>query len=124
MAHKQCIDRLDKRCDCIKDDLEELQREKKHKHNFKPKNFFGITLYQCGCGIYDFKKSIRDPKRIGRIIRKFGKLWKANNDLRFGQLYDDVANYNDKDGYYLEDDLLEEYLDKLLEVEGKLGRIK
>jgi len=25
MAHKQCIDKLDKRCDCIIDDLKELE---------------------------------------------------------------------------------------------------
>jgi len=31
MAHKRYVEKLDKRCDCIKDDLEELQRKNKEK---------------------------------------------------------------------------------------------
>jgi hypothetical protein len=34
MAHKQCIDRLDKRCDCIIDDLQELESLKKKDSDF------------------------------------------------------------------------------------------
>jgi len=34
MAHKQCIDKLDKRCDCIMDDLQELESLKKKDSDF------------------------------------------------------------------------------------------
>ena len=37
MAHKRCIDKLDKRCDCIIDDLEELESLKKKDCEIKEK---------------------------------------------------------------------------------------
>ena len=43
MAHKQCIDKLDKKCDCIKDDLELLK--KLDKIILKVKDTFIINSY-------------------------------------------------------------------------------
>jgi hypothetical protein len=40
MAHKQCVDKVDKRCDCIKDDLEELETLK--KNSIKSPEFIGF----------------------------------------------------------------------------------
>jgi len=37
VAHKRCIDKLDKRCDCIVDDLEELESLKKKDCEIKEK---------------------------------------------------------------------------------------
>jgi len=57
------------------------------------------------------KCSMKDKKRIKRIIRKFEEIWLENSDLRFGQLYTNIINHLNVDAYYLDDNRLEAYLD-------------
>jgi uncharacterized protein YihD (DUF1040 family) len=47
---------------------------------------------------------MRDPKRIDKILKVVGKYWKANPDLRFGQLILNSAEEGSFDLYYLEDE--------------------
>lgn len=42
--------------------------KRKHIHNPKPKDFFGLTTYQCGCGAYftkeQYEKYLKKNKSI------------------------------------------------------------
>lgn len=53
---------------------------------------------------------MRDPKRIDPFLKRLSAVWKANPDLRLGQL---VVNALGPDPFYVEDDdllrRLEEY---------------
>lgn len=66
---------------------------------------------------------MRDVKRIPRILKKLGQLWKLNPDLRFFQLMTDFTEkyfgYTVTGGmryqnstYYVEDDTFERLIDK------------
>lgn len=44
---------------------------------------------------------MRDPDRIPRILLDLSKAWRANPDLRLGQL---IVNLLGKDPFYIEDD--------------------
>lgn len=61
---------------------------------------------------------MRDPKRIDRILAKIEKIWKQYPDLRLGQLIHSVA-YKAVDGpsilHQLEDDVMEDGIDKYME---------
>ena len=37
-----------------------IEKHERHKCNPKPKDFFGTTTYQCGCGLYFTKKQYKD----------------------------------------------------------------
>lgn len=57
---------------------------------------------------------MRDPKRINRISKLIGKIWRKNPDLRLCQL---IGNcFFAGDNYYREDDELEEQLRKIYDV--------
>lgn len=60
---------------------------------------------------------MRDPARIDRILKEFGKAWKANPDQRFGQLYANLTGHH-RDPFHVEDDEVEAGL-KRLAVDGK-----
>lgn len=49
----------------------------------------------------------RDPERIEPFLRQFANYWKANPDLRFGQIVENTVQY---DLFYVEDD---EFLKRL-----------
>jgi len=59
----------------------------------------------------------RDPKRIGRILKKIEKLWENSPDLRFGQFIQNIFGSAIKDQpiYFKEDDEVEKILDYLIE---------
>jgi len=63
---------------------------------------------------------LRDPKRIDRILEKVKKAWKKNTDLRLCQLLSVAAiagsRHPSNDLFYLEDDKLEEGIEKAFEV--------
>ena len=51
---------------------------------------------------------MRNPKRINKISKLIGKIWRKNPDLRLCQLLGNC--FVAQDLYYVEDDLLEERL--------------
>ena len=51
---------------------------------------------------------MRDPKRIDKILKLIGNVWKQNPDLRLLQLLDNAIP--DQKWYYIEDDVLEDYI--------------
>ena len=60
---------------------------------------------------------MREKERIDRILEKLEKYWKANPDLRLGQI---IANFVRMstgqlkcDPIYIEDNIIEEVLDKV-----------
>ena len=57
---------------------------------------------------------MRDPARIERILNKIGVIWEKNPDLRFGQLMYCLFDLFkvEKDIFIIEDDKLEETLNK------------
>lgn len=56
---------------------------------------------------------MRDPARIDRIINKLRAAWKANPDLRLGQLiHNTVPTQYKADFFYLEDDQIEKCIDE------------
>ena len=57
---------------------------------------------------------MRDPKRIVRILKLIGEIWRKNSDLRLCQLIGNCFEYGDN--YYKEDDKLEERLRAKYEV--------
>ena len=66
---------------------------------------------------------MRDPERIGRILSLLNNYWHKYPDMRLGQLIHYLAEKDEErqeiksigsDGYYLEDDDLEETLRELL----------
>lgn len=59
-----------------------------------------------GCGMW----TVRDPKRIPRVLALIESIWKANPDLRLGQLIENGAG---EDMYFLEDEELESCLHDL-----------
>lgn len=70
---------------------------------------------------------MRDPKRIPRILRKLGKAWTKHSDMRLMQLLQNLALVPKTpdagfplDPYYIEDDDLEDLLDR----PGKPAKIK
>jgi hypothetical protein len=61
---------------------------------------------------------MRDPERIPRILEKLRILWAEMPDLRLGQLVDNarmVSDGHDIDLFYIEDDLIEEGLERISE---------
>jgi uncharacterized protein YihD (DUF1040 family) len=55
---------------------------------------------------------MKNPNRIIRIMDKFSRLWRDNPDLRFCQLLLNITKHNSI--FYLEDDKLEELLNKFI----------
>jgi hypothetical protein len=54
---------------------------------------------------------VRDPDRINRIIEKLRAVWFMQPDSRLCQI---IVNNFSADPYYVEDDVVEEELDKIL----------
>ena len=52
---------------------------------------------------------MRNPERIDTILQKLEIYWRKNPDLRLGQIIG-----NAKGGFYTEDNVIEEELDKLI----------
>ena len=56
---------------------------------------------------------MRDPKRIGKILKIIEKIWRKSPDLRFCQLIENVLGCNNESCiYYIEDDKLEKALER------------
>lgn len=55
---------------------------------------------------------MRDPARIDPMLDKIREIWYTNPDLRLTQLLGNTFNVG-SDGYYMEDDVLLERLDKV-----------
>lgn len=59
---------------------------------------------------------MRKKERIDPFLQKFGELWKEYPDLRFGQLFQNVAHLSNIDPFYLEEwqfeDLIKEFREK------------
>lgn len=52
---------------------------------------------------------MRNPKRINRISKLIGKIWRKNPNLRLGQLILNCFGKNEE-VYYVEDDVIEDRL--------------
>ncbi|OHD18657.1 MAG: hypothetical protein A2Y38_19490 [Spirochaetes bacterium GWB1_59_5] len=48
---------------------------------------------------------MRDPERISKVLAQIERIWRANPDWRFGQLFVNALEGNDVP-YYIEDDVL------------------
>ncbi len=62
---------------------------------------------------------MRDPKRVARMLEKLQIFWEAHPDLRLGQLMDNAVSLGLEgaggiDIFYVEDDIVETGLDKLI----------
>lgn len=57
---------------------------------------------------------MRDKKRIKRMMKKVTKFWQRHPDMRLYQLMADLQPKGVKDPFYLEDDVLEKELNKVL----------
>jgi uncharacterized protein YihD (DUF1040 family) len=57
---------------------------------------------------------MRNPKRINRISKLIGKIWRKNPDLRLMQLLGNC--FTAEDNYYKEDDELEKKLRETYEI--------
>lgn len=55
---------------------------------------------------------MRDEKRINKILGKIKKYWERNPDMRFNQLLINLGVIPDGRHWNMEDDLVEELLDK------------
>lgn len=57
---------------------------------------------------------MRDPNRIDPFLRAFGRVWKRNPDMRFGQLFMNLSREEDgfADTWKWEDDI---WLDRMKE---------
>lgn len=53
---------------------------------------------------------MRDPSRIKKILSEIEEIWKNNSDWRFGQLLCNIQYFEEKDIFYIEDEVLEEKL--------------
>jgi hypothetical protein len=58
---------------------------------------------------------MRDQKRIPRILKLVGKVWRLNPDWRLGQLISNLLGPGPQDVFYFEDDSLEMALERGLE---------
>jgi hypothetical protein len=67
---------------------------------------------------------MRDAERIPRILDKLRQVWETKPDMRFFQLMDNYVtghnNWQSPSIYYIEDDRLEEHLDKIISGEIKI----
>lgn len=72
----------------------------------------------------------RDPKRVGRILKKIGQVWKGNPDLRLVQLvvsalaFGGIDDDSYEDVYFAGDYDLEKGLDLLLDMSGMPNKQK
>ena len=57
---------------------------------------------------------MRDPNRIDEILSELRKYWKANPDLRLGQIISNFSSQHNgnSDPFYMEDDILLKLLKK------------
>lgn len=68
---------------------------------------------------------LKDSYRVQRIANKLIKIWSQNNDFRLGQLLINIirpAPANTSELFYLEDEKLEQMLDKYIK-EGNLDNL-
>lgn len=89
MAHKQCINKLDQRCDCIKDDLEELQNYKNKKNNMIDINDFG--KYRLGLTNDEIKEWLK--LRWNELLSWRGKPIKKINKATWNKFWE-IAGIN------------------------------
>ena len=57
---------------------------------------------------------MRDINRIERITTLIGYLWVRNQDMRFGQLLINYGVIPDSKVWFVEDELIEKHLEKVL----------
>jgi len=57
---------------------------------------------------------MRNPERINKLLDLVKKIWFKNPDLRLLQLLIDALPIENRDPYYIEDDLLVDFLEDFL----------
>jgi len=62
---------------------------------------------------------MRDINRIDRITEKLNKIWKQSPDLRLGQLISNLAYEYCGDVFYIEDEVIEQRLNKQLKLDDE-----
>jgi uncharacterized protein YihD (DUF1040 family) len=62
---------------------------------------------------------MRNPDRIDGILKVLADYWKKYPDLRLGQIIYNIScrEFNYKDSYYIEDDMLLDWLCKELNID-------
>ena len=70
----------------------------------------------------DKKNEAKDPKRIEVVLRVVKKYWEDHPNLRLGQIICNAAE--NQDAFYLEDDVLSEWLQKRTEAHNEQVRSK
>jgi len=64
---------------------------------------------------------MRDPKRIHSVLTCLGILWWNHPDMRFGELYEYImADGDERDGFYIEDDVWERRMLDRIEADAEL----
>lgn len=67
---------------------------------------------------------MRDPKRIDKILKKLGDIWRTNPDMRFNQMMFCILYEDKTDHFYLEDNEFEKMIDTFIDEnmnKGELG---
>ena len=54
----------------------------------------------------------RDPERIDETLKLLEIFWKKNPDLRLGQIIENAASRSGRHAFYMEDNILQEWLKK------------
>ena len=57
---------------------------------------------------------MRDPNRIDPFLERLGKVWKQVPDWRFGQLIENVFDSIDGMTFFMEDEEILKYFEKIL----------
>lgn len=64
-------------------------------------------------------KRTRDPERIEKVINLLKTYWDENPDLRLGQILENIAGVSYESCFYMEDQIVINYLIKQLEEKKK-----
>ena len=57
---------------------------------------------------------MRDPNRIPIVLDKLKEFWEQYPDWRFGQLFNNLQSIIGHDMFYMEDEMLIDFLDSLM----------
>ncbi len=57
---------------------------------------------------------MRDPERIDDVVNDVRILWNLYPDLRLGQIIDTISRMSNNMTFYIEDDILHEYIKNII----------